>query len=342
MYQALLQRDTAFEGVFFVGVKTTKIFCRPTCSAKKPKFENVEYFPTTSDALYAGYRPCLRCSPLDRDKAPPALVKALRERVEQSLADRITGSELRTLGIDPSTARRQFQRYYGMTFQAYQRARRMGLAFSEIRNGESVIAAQVRTGYESASGFWDAFKKIFGTPPSHSEQIQCLYARWIETPLGAMVALANRDGLCLLEFVDRRGLEREILLLRRQTDSVILPGNNHHLDQITKELRDYFSGRCMHFSVPFFSMGSAFEKSVWKLLEKIPPGKTRSYAELAKEIGNPKAVRAVGRASGKNCLALVIPCHRVIRADGNLCGYGGGLWRKKWLLEHERAQQRSV
>ncbi len=288
MYRALVERDTSFEGVFFVAVKTTKIFCRPTCSAKKPKFENVEFFSTSSQALYAGYRPCLRCTPLNREKEAPALVQQLRERVEQSPTDRISGADLRALGIDPSTARRQFQRYYGMTFQAYQRARRMGLAFSEIRNGESIITAQVRTGYESASGFWDAFRKIFGTPPSQAEDVECLYARWIETPLGAMVALANRDGLYLLEFVDRRGLEREILLLRNRTQSVIVPGNNPHLDQIADELDDYFSGRCMHFSVPLVLMGSAFEKRVWEFLGKILPGETRSYAELADKLEIPR------------------------------------------------------
>ena len=336
MYRALLRRDTTFEGLFYVGVKTTKIFCRPTCPAKKPKFENVEYFSCSTDALYAGYRPCSRCSPLEQRKEPPALVKQLRDLVERSPIHKITSSELRSMEIDPSTARRQFQRYYGMTFHAYQRARKMGLALQEIHDGESVIAAQVRNGFESASGFWEAFRKIFGTPPSQAEQVNCLYAKWIETPLGAMIALASSEGLYLLEFVDRRGLENEMLTLRKRTQCTIVPGNNIHLDKIAQELKNYFEGTAIHFTVPIVMTGSPFEKRVWEFLRMIPWGQTRSYAQLAEAVERPSATRAVGRANGKNCLALVIPCHRVIRSDGNLCGYGGGLWRKQWLLDHER------
>ena len=336
MYQALVNRDTTFEGVFFAGVRTTGIFCRPTCPAKKPKAENVEYFASSAEALYAGYRPCTRCRPLDRDKQAPELVRRLCEAVEQSPGQRISDSDLRSMGIDPSTARRQFRRYYGMTFQAYSRARRMGLALHEIREGESVIGAQLDHGFESASGFWEAFKQLFGAPPSRADGVNCLYARWIDTPLGAMIALGGEDGIHLLEFVDRRGLENDILKIRKRAECFIVPGNNPHLDQIGEEVEKYFSGSAMRFTVPVVTAGSSFEQAVWKLLQTIPPGRTWSYAQLAQKLGKPGASRAVGRANGRNCLAIVIPCHRVIRADGELCGYGGGIWRKKWLLEYER------
>jgi AraC family transcriptional regulator, regulatory protein of adaptative response / methylated-DNA-[protein]-cysteine methyltransferase len=336
MYQALVNRDSSFEGVFFVGVKTTGIFCRPTCPARKPKVENVEYFPTTQDALYAGYRPCSRCSPLDREKQPPELVKRLCEVIERDPSKKIQNKELIAMRIDPSTARRQFQRYYGMTFQAYHRARRMGMALKEIRSGDTVIGAQLEHGYESASGFWEAFKQLFGTPPSKAEQVTCLLARWIESPLGPLLALADDDGLHLLEFVDRRGLENEVLHLRKRTGSFIVPGNHPHLDRISSEIKAYFEGTGRDFSVPLVVGGTPFEKSVWKQLRRIPLGDTWSYARLAKKLNNPSATRAVGRANGRNVLAIVIPCHRVIRADGTLCGYGGGVWRKQWLLDHER------
>lgn len=336
MYRAILDRDTNFEGVFFVAVKTTGIFCRAICPAKKPKLENVEFFPSTRDALYAGYRPCLRCHPLDREKKPPELVQRLKDAVEESPTRKITDSELRALGIDPSTARRQFQRYYGMTFHAYHRARRMGLALHEVRNGDAVIDAQINNGFESASGFWEAFKKVFGTPPSQAERASCLQARWIETPLGAMLALADEEGLHMLEFVDRRGLELEILALRKRTRSAIVPGTNEHLERIAEQLKNYFDGISLNFDVNIKIAGSPFEKSAWELLKKIAPGETWSYGQMAERLGNPKAVRAVGRANGRNCLAIIIPCHRVIRSDGNLCGYGGGIWRKQWLLDHER------
>lgn len=336
MFRALMERDTTFEGVFYVGVKTTGIFCRPTCPSKKPRPENVEYFATPGEAIYAGYRPCLRCSPLEMEKKAPELVKRLCDAVEQSPAGKISGAQLQAMGVDPSQARRQFRRYYGMTFQAYSRARRIGLALHEIRNGESVIGAQLDSGFESASGFWEAFKQVFGAPPSQAEKLNCLRAKWIDTPLGAMVALGNEDGIHLLEFVDRRGLENEIMHLRKRTGCFVVPGRNSHLDKLAEELKNYFAGKAMEFTVPLISAGTLFEMAVWKFLRSIPPGETWSYAELARKVGKPKAVRAVGRANGMNCLALVIPCHRVIRADGQLCGYGGGIWRKRWLLEHER------
>ena len=336
MYTALVERDSTFEGVFYVGIKTTGIFCRPTCPARKPRLENVEFFSTPQEALYAGYRPCLRCRPLDKQKQKPELVKKLSDAIENSPVHKITNLDLRRMGIDPSTARRQFQRTYGMTFQAYQRARRMGEALHDIRNGEKVIMAQVNQGFTSASGFWEAFKQVFGTPPSQADVLHCLQARWIDTPLGAMLALADQDGLHLLEFVDRRGLENEIARLRRQTKSVIIPGNNSILEMVNEELKKYFEGTSANFNVSLVVRGSAFEQAVWRLLQQIPPGETWSYRQLAERLGQPTATRAVGNANGRNILALMIPCHRVIRADGSLSGYGGGVWRKKWLLEHEQ------
>ncbi len=337
MYKALLERDSSFEGIFWVGVKTTGIFCRPTCAARKPREENVEFFAAPQEALYAGYRPCTRCRPLELIKSAPEPVQRLCEIVDKSPSGKITSRELRDMGIDPSTARRQFRKYFGMTFQAYHRARRMGVALKEIRAGETVIGAQIDQGFDSASGFFEAFKQVFGNAPSRADAVRCLYTRWLETPLGAMLAVAGDDGLYLLEFVDRRGLEKEISDLRHRTGMAIVPGNNPHLEQISRELKDYFDSKAsLTLAVPLVIIGSPFEKEVWAALQTIPPGETRSYTELAQQVGKPKGMRAVGQANGRNRLALVIPCHRVIRADGNLCGYGGQVWRKKWLLEHER------
>lgn len=336
MYRALVNRDTTFEGIFYAGVRTTGIFCRPTCPARKPKAENIEYFAGAKEALLAGYRPCARCHPLDRDKQAPEPVRRLCELVERSPSRKISDGQLQEIGIDPSTARRQFRRYYGLTFQAYCRMRRIGSALHELRHGESVIGAQIDHGFESASGFWEAFRQVFGAPPSEAGRVACLYARWIDTPLGAMLALADGDGLRLLEFVDRRGLEKEILTLRRRLSCVVVPGDNRHLDTVAGELAAYFDGTAAGFTVPLVPVGTDFERAAWKLLQTIPPGKTRSYADMARRLGNPHATRAVGRANGRNPVAIVIPCHRVIRSDGSLCGYGGGVWRKRWLLDHER------
>ena len=337
MYEALINRDSHFEGLFFVGVKTTGIFCRPTCPARKPKPENVVYFSKSDEALYAGFRACMRCHPLEQTPQTPALIQQLCAMVEASPGQRITDWNLQEQGIDPSTARRQFKRHYGMTFQAYQRARRMGLAFSDLREGESVIGTQLNQGFESSSGFWDAFQKVFGVPPSKAAQANCLLVKWIDTPLGPMIAMANDEGLHLLEFIDRKGLEVEIKWLQKKTKATIIPGENGHLTQLTQELQAYFEGNQLSFATPLATHGTAFEEGVWTQLRKIPVGETVSYGQLAKRIDNPKAVRAVACANGKNCMAIIIPCHRVIGADGSLTGYAGGLWRKQWLIDHELA-----
>src|ERR1700682_6231422 len=188
MYRALVNRDSRFEGIFYVGVRTTGIFCRPTCPAKKPARENVDVSATSSEALHGGYRPCLRCNPMDPDKHPPKLIERLRAEVERAPGGRLTDKELAAIAIDPSTARRQFKRHYGMTFQAYYRARRMGLALREVKRGSRVDEAQNGSGFESASGFRDAFTRIFGDPPTAARSRAPMFAERIETPLGAMVA----------------------------------------------------------------------------------------------------------------------------------------------------------
>lgn len=175
-----------------------------------------------------------------------------------------------------------------------------------------------------------------GTAPSkfHEQQL-LLKATWIDTPLGPMLAIADEEKLFLLEFVQRRGLEREIERLRKKMKAAILPGMTHPLHSIKKELEDYFRGTLKKFETPFILLGSDFQKRVWKELLKIPYGKTSSYAAQAASMKEPKATRAVANANGANQLAIIIPCHRIIRNDGSLGGYGGGIARKEWLLKHE-------
>jgi AraC family transcriptional regulator, regulatory protein of adaptative response / methylated-DNA-[protein]-cysteine methyltransferase len=336
MYRALVNRDSSFEGIFYVGVRTTGIFCRPTCTAKKPARENVDFFATSNEALESGYRPCLRCHPLDSTGRPPELIDRLRAEVERAPGGRVTDKELAAMAIDPSTARRQFKRHYGMTFQAYHRARRMGLALSQVRQGSRVDEARNGSGFESESGFRDAFTKIFGESPTIARTRRPLFAERIETPLGPMIAVADDHGLRLLEFVDRRATERELSILRKRLRTNIVPGEHRHLTATRRQLGDYFSCKNLNFDVPVAPIGSEFQLRAWKILQSIPVGETRSYSWMAKRLGDENARRAVGRANGTNMICIIIPCHRVIRADGTLCGYGGGLWRKKWLLDHER------
>jgi AraC family transcriptional regulator of adaptative response/methylated-DNA-[protein]-cysteine methyltransferase len=340
MYRALVNRDPSFEGIFFVGVRTTGIFCRPTCTAKKPARENVDFFLTPGEALHSGYRPCLRCHPMDPDKRPPRLIERLRTEVERAPDGRLTDKELAAMAIDPSTARRQFKRHYGMTFQAYHRARRMGLALREVQKGSRVDEARNGSGFESESGFREAFTRIFGEPPTTAKTRGGLFAQRIETPLGAMIAVADDEGLRLLEFIDRRATERELSTLRKRLRTNVVPGEHRHLTATRKQLDNYFSGKQLEFDIPLAPVGSDFQLRAWEILRSIPIGETRSYSWMAKHLGDENARRAVGRANGTNMICIVIPCHRVIRADGTLCGYGGGLWRKKWLLDHERRWSR--
>lgn len=336
MLRAFLASDPGAEGMFYVAVKTTGVFCRPTCTARKPNPHNVEFFATANEAVHGGYRPCKRCRPMDVVRSPPELVERLREAVERNPTGRLTDKDLAAMAIEPSTARRQFKRCVGMTFHAYHRARRLGLALHDVRNGRSLIDIQLDRGFESGSAFRVTFTKMFGVPPSKAKASECLLARWFETPLGPMLALANDQGLHVLDFVDRRGLERRILTLRARLTCAIAPGNNVHLDSIVTQLHQYFAGTRVTFDVSLVLTGSPWEQRVWRRLLTVPPGETVSYSHMAKKLGRPNARRAVGRANGMNYLAIVVPCHRVIRADGSLCGYGCGLWRKQWLLDHER------
>ena len=196
--------------------------------------------------------------------------------------------------------------------------------------------AAIETGYDSDSGFRDAFEKVLGTPPSRAAGLNAMTASWIETSLGPMLAAANDEGLCLLEFVDRRMLPVQIERLRRTFECAVIPGTNHFLKTIEKELGEYFDGKLRKFETPLVLKGTEFQEKVWKRLLQISYGETLSYGQMAADIGLKDAQRAVGRANGDNRLAIVVPCHRVIKSDGTLCGYGGGLWRKKRLLELEQ------
>ncbi|WP_207385981.1 bifunctional transcriptional activator/DNA repair enzyme AdaA [Legionella gresilensis] len=335
-YQALINKDTNYEGIFFVGVKTTGVFCRPTCSARKPKFEHCEFFNKAQDALLTGYRPCKRCQPLSSPNQVSDLIQFLVQAVEDNPEKRWKESDFQQLSVDASTARRQFKKRFGMTFVAYARARRLGIAMKQIREGDSVINTQLTIGYESGSGLRDAFSRHLGIAPSHSEHQFILYASWLDTKLGPMIAISSDSALYLLEFVDRRGLEREIEYLKAKTKACILPGKTCPITSIEKELAAYFDGKLQSFKTPVFILGTPFQQKVWDELKKIPAGETRTYLDIAKSIDKPSAFRAVAQANGANQLAIIIPCHRVINENGQLGGYGGGIARKEWLINLEK------
>ena len=337
MVDAFLSRDASYEGLFITAVRTTGIFCRPTCSARKPKPENVEFFPSCRDALLAGYRPCRRCRPLEEIGTDPAWAKSLIAEIEHEPTRRWRDEDLRRLDLDPARVRRWFKRRHGMTFHAYSRARRLGEAVSRLQDGETVTEVAFDHGYESLSGFGDAFRKFAGTHPTARRDATLVQVTRLATPLGPMIAGATEEHVVLLEFADRRMLPTQFARLEKRLGAVFAPSTNGLLRRLDEQLRAYFAGRLVRFDLPLAYPGTEFQRTVWRRLLEIPIGTTASYAEIARAIGRPKAVRAVARANGENRLGILIPCHRVIGSDGRLTGYGGGLWRKRRLLELENA-----
>jgi len=196
-YKALVEKRSDYEGVFYVGVKSTGVFCRPTCPARKPKYENCEFYETAQQALLASFRPCQRCRPLSHPNQVSDIVRLLVEAVEQNPEKRWKGRDFKALSIDESTARRQFKKRFGMTFVEYARARRMGLALKSIRSGEKIIDTQLASGYDSSSGFRDAFSRIMGAPPTLLDDSHILKAAWLDTRLGPMIAISDESELYL-------------------------------------------------------------------------------------------------------------------------------------------------
>jgi AraC family transcriptional regulator of adaptative response/methylated-DNA-[protein]-cysteine methyltransferase len=336
MRAALLERDPSYDGVFVAAVKTTGIFCRPTCPARRPRPENVVFFASPRDALLAGFRPCLRCRPLDpRGERPPWLAPLLAE-LEADPSRRWRDRDLRARGLAPGRVRRWFVKHHRLTFQAYSRARRLSTALGRIRDGADVTNAAFASGYDSLSGFHEAFRNLLGESPTRAKDAPVLVVDRIPTPLGPMVAAASERALFLLEFIDRRMLETQLKVLRRRLRCALAPGTNAVLARTAKELREYFAGTRKEFGVPLETPGTPFQQDLWAALLRIPAGRTVTYAALARGVGRAGAVRAVGRAVGDNRIAILVPCHRVVGAGGNLTGYGGGVWRKRRLLDLER------
>lgn len=343
MERAMLAGDGSYDGVFFVAVKTTGIFCLPSCRPpRRPLVENVEFFGTIREALFAGYRACKLCRPLELEGGQPAWAERLLARVEQTPHERIQASDLRDWGLSPERVRRWFQRRYGMTFAAWCRGRRLSEAFTRIREGADLDDVALGHGYASHSGFREAFGQAFREPPVRSERTTRIVTAMLDSPLGRLLAAATEDGICLLEYTDRRMLERNLATMRRRFAAAVVPGAHPWLQQLSHELRAYFDGRSTEFTVPVAPRGTPFQERVWQELRRIPHGTTISYEELAAHIGQPTAVRAVANANGQNRINILIPCHRVIGKNGDLTGYGGGLWRKRQLLDLERSLRTSL
>lgn len=336
-YDALIRRDSSYLGSFLVGVRTTGVFCLATCRARKPKRENVAFFPDLPKVLAAGFRPCKICRPTEPVSEMIEDAQLALDQVRANPKYRLSDADLRALGVRPPVLRSWFKKHYGMTFQAYHRMLRINLACQELRAGKRATDAAMDSGFESLSGFGYAFRKQRGAAPSQDKAPEPIVMERFDTPLGPMFVAATSRGVCLLEFADRRMLETELADLQKRLKTRIDYGTNTHTRQAQKELGEYFLAERTQFEVALDAPGTEFQQSVWAALRGIPYGETASYADQARRIERPTAVRAVARANGANRIAIAIPCHRVIGQDGALVGYGGGVERKRWLLRLEGA-----
>ncbi len=318
--------------------KATGTFCLPECKKSSASGKHSQSFESARDALAAGFRPCKSCTPLKTGFADPAWLVPLMSEVEADPVRRWHDHDLDSMGMDSGIVRRWFIANHGLTFHAYTRLRRLGLALRQIQHGEAVTRAVVASGYDSESSFRESFAQVFGNPPSAVDRESSIWINRIATPLGSMIMGVHDSGLCLLEFAERRMLDTQLKRLQQRMGRVFLPGNHPLMKQVKQELDAYFDGNLRKFRVPVQAPGTVFQEAVWEALAAIPYGEMRSYADVADKIGHPDAVRAVGRANGDNRIAIIIPCHRVVGSDGELTGYGGGLWRKEYLLAMEQAQ----
>jgi AraC family transcriptional regulator of adaptative response/methylated-DNA-[protein]-cysteine methyltransferase len=328
-----MRRDRSWDGRIIAAVRSTSIYCKPSCPARRPKRENVQFFMSAHEARTAGYRPCLRCRPdeVARDQEAVASAAMLIEKAEEPprLAELA-----RAVGYAPHHFQRIFKRLLGVSPADYARGLRNRRTEIALKANARVTDAVYEAGYSAPSSFYnDAQERLGMTPSAWRNGGKGETIRWthFESPLGKMLIAATSKGICRLTFDDS-----EQSLMRLFPNATITRDDGGLKELVEGALAAIQRPLAMP-DLPIDVAGTAFQEAVWRELRKIPPGETRSYAEIAAAVGRPKAVRAVGSANGDNHVCVLIPCHRVIRSDGSLGGYGGGIERKKKLLALEGA-----
>ena len=338
-WQAVVGRDGSLDGTFVFGVSSTGIFCRPSCPAKRPRRENVSFFDHALQAEQAGYRACLRCRPKAADANPQsALVRAMCRYIEQHIEDRLSLSLLAgEFRRSPFHLQRTFKSVLGVTPKAYIDACRLRQVKQNLQAGHDVTTALYAAGYGSSSRLYERTAAQLGmTPEKYRRGAVAAVVRFTiaPSPLGRMLIAATDKGICAIQFADsdqqlQQGLMREFPFAVRRRDDAALTGWKTNLTRL-------IDGQDAHPSLPLDIRATAFQRRVWEALQRIPRGETRSYSAVAKKIGMPKATRAVARACATNPVAIAIPCHRVVREDGELGGYRWGIERKEQLLALEK------
>lgn len=338
-WNAVLARDRSHDGEFVFAVSTTGVYCRPSCPARRPRRERVRFFLTPQEAEHAGFRACLRCKPRSviRDERVEG-VKDICRFIEQHLDEPLTLERLGTeFGLSPFHLQRRFRAVLGITPREYADSCRMNQLKRNLQSGDSVTRAMYDAGYGSSSRLYERTSSQLGmTPDKYRRGAVAATIRYscADSPLGRMLVAATERGICAIQFARSdeeliEGLRREFPFAARKADD---RGLRSWLGALLKHMR----GKDLDSSLPLDIRSTAFQRRVWTYLQSIPFGDTRSYSQVAKAIGRPTAARAVARACASNPVAVVIPCHRVVRGDGSMGGYRWGIERKKVLLELEQ------
>jgi AraC family transcriptional regulator of adaptative response/methylated-DNA-[protein]-cysteine methyltransferase len=330
-WAAFMRRDRSWDGRVIGAVKTTGIYCKPSCPAKRPKREHVEFFASGEEARAAGYRSCMRCKPDEVGRDRDAVAKAVK-LIEQAEEAPSLAEIAEAVGYAPHHFQRIFKRDLGISPAEYARGLRNRRAQDALKQNGRVTDAVYDAGYSGPSGFYsDAKERLGMTPSAWRDGGRGETIRWthFDSPLGQMLIAATSRGICRLTFDDSEAS------LRRLFPNANIVKDDGGLKELVEGALAAIEQPLAMPDLPIDVAGTAFQEAVWRELRKIPAGETRSYAEIAAAIGHPKAVRAVGSANGDNHVCVLIPCHRVIRSDGSLGGYGGGIERKKQLLAAE-------
>ena len=344
-WQAVLARDSHFNGAFVYAVRSTGIYCRPTCPSRKPGRQQVVFFPVPEVAELAGFRPCKRCLPRQCPSSDPHLelvrqvCGCIQENSNENSGAQPTLAQLGDkAGASPYHLQRVFKQVMGVTPHQYADACRLARLKTVIKNQGSVTDALYQAGYGSSSRLYEQASTQLGMTPGSYQRggkgVQIAYAV-TDTSLGLLLVAATQHGVCAVSLGDNE--DDLTAMLRYEYSAAQVRRDDATLGQWVEAIVEHLSGRMPHIDVPLDIRATAFQRLVWEQLRRIPYGETRSYSEIAQAVGQPKSARAVAKACSKNPVAVVIPCHRVIRQDGNFAGYRWGITRKEALLAQERA-----
>jgi len=341
-WQAVCENDNSYDGVFYYAVRTTGIYCRPSCKSRLPKSENVEYFTLPAQAQQAGYRACKRCQPLSitPQNETAQRIQSICDVLESERPIPTLSKLSERFYLSPTYLQRQFKQYLGISPRQFAEACQMQQFKTALNQGASVTQAMTEAGYTSSSRLYEKTDGTLGMTPRHYQQkgqTMTIVYRTLECDLGVLLVAKTERGICSVTIGDDDA--EVIALLVHEFSQADIQPDDGELNEAMKQLTAYLNGWQPHFDLPLDLRVTAFQKLVLDELQRIPYSETRSYGEIAKAIGKPKAARAVGNACNKNPIPIIVPCHRVVHSDGRDTGYAYGIERKRILLDVEKQDQ---